>query len=125
MLRKLLMIIGVVLIVLVAGGLLLKNQQENHKTQWLSGTWQAKEAENGQSFQIEILNNNQINFQSNETQEKLTRLNQNNETVFVYQNSSGGKYKFIKVSDNQLKLIYTARKGLLGTTAAILYNKEK
>lgn len=84
MLRKLLMIIGVVLIVLVAGGLLLKNQQENHKTQWLSGTWQAKEAENGQSFQIELLNNNQINFQSNETQEKLTRLNQNNETVFVY-----------------------------------------
>lgn len=119
------MIIGTVLIVLIVGALLLKKQQSNNETQWLSGNWQADEAENGHSFQIEILNNNQINFEADEKQEKLTRLNQNSEKAFVYQDSTGGKYQFIKVSDNQLKLIYTAKKGLLGTTGAILYNKEK
>ena len=119
------MIIGTVLIVLIVGALLLKKQQSNNETQWLSGNWQADKAENGHSFQIEILNNNQINFEADEKQEKLTRLNQNSEKAFVYQDSTGGKYQFIKVSDNQLKLIYTAKKGLLGTTGAILYNKEK
>ncbi|MBS7578362.1 MULTISPECIES: hypothetical protein [unclassified Enterococcus] len=101
----------------------MKNLQGNHETDWLSGSWQAKAAEDGQPFQIEILNNNQINFQTDGTSVKLTRLNQNSETAFVYQDSAGGKYKFIKLAKKQLKFVFTAKKGLLGTTNAIVYQK--
>ncbi|MGM0240203.1 hypothetical protein [Enterococcus sp. AZ103] len=122
--KKLVVAMGV--IVLITGGILtIINLKSDNDSGWLVGNWESSDSELSSTLDITSTKSNEISLTIDDQQTmKLRRVNKNTDEALVYKDSDGTTYKFIKVSNAKLKFILTAKKGLIGQTNALVYNKK-
>ncbi|MDR1567433.1 MAG: hypothetical protein LBS33_01930 [Streptococcaceae bacterium] len=123
--KKGIIVAVVAVIVVLAACFYLIKQQGANDFGWLEGKWQTEEdITTHDQFTLSNAKGKTISLKrAGEKQVNLTLNQQEGKETFIFTNKNGTKYKFVKVAANKLLFTLSARKGLIGLTRAIPYEK--